>query len=102
MQDELRNIDLWRLELGLYPVPLFDDLQDNQFVLLNGNRGNFCLDLERQHLDSDTRNKAWSSNVGHYVGLTDRYVEVQRWDAKRRNVDKFPRERVVENLERFH
>ena len=102
MQPELDNINLWRLELGLYPVPLFADGHSNQFVLLNGNRGNFCLDLEREHLDADTRNNAWSSNVGHYVGLTDRYVEVQRWDRRKRFVERFPRENVVENLERFH
>jgi adenine-specific DNA-methyltransferase len=102
MQDELKNINLWRSELGLYPVPLFDESQSNQFVLLNGNRGNFCLDLERQQLDSDTRNNAWSSNVGHYVGLTDRHVEVQRWDTRKRFVDRFTRESVLENLEKFH
>lgn len=102
MQDELNNISLWRLELGLYPVPLFHDAPHDQFVLLNGNRGNFCLDLKRERLDDDTRNSAWSSNVGHYVGLTDRYVEVQRWDSKRRPVERFTRESVLAKLEEFH
>jgi len=102
MQPEMNDINLWRLELGLYPVPLFEDGQKNQFVLLNGNRGNFCLDFNKERLDADTRNNAWSSNVGHYVGLTDRYIEVQRWDRKGRSFERFSRASVFENLERFH
>jgi adenine-specific DNA-methyltransferase len=103
MDDRLKDIDLWRSELGLFPVPLFsDDSQDKQFVLLNGSRGNFCLDLTNQHLSLETRNRAWSSNVGHYVGLVDHHIEVQRWDQRKQSIERYSYESVSRDLEKFH
>jgi adenine-specific DNA-methyltransferase len=98
-----RELDTWRLELGLMPVPLFPERQQpDAFVLLNGIRGNLCLDLERAELSSETRNYAWSSNVGHYIAVSDRHVEVQRWDKPRAALERYNRESVYQNLEQFH
>ena len=103
MEDRLKRLDLWRLSLGLYPVPLFGEgSQSNQFVLLNGNRGNFCLDLRNEHLSDESRNSAWSSNVGHYVSLVDGSVEVQRWDQRRQAIERYNHESVLNDLEKFH
>lgn len=103
MEERLKGLDLWRLGLGLYPVPLFsDETQNNQFVLLNGNRGNFCLDLRNEHLSRESRNSAWSSNVGHYVSLVDDAVEVQRWDQKQHAIERYSVESVFSDLEKFH
>lgn len=97
----LFDIDLWRKELGLLPVPLFTE-QERSFVLLNGNRGNFCLDIGGDLIEKDGRNIAWSSNVGHFVALSENYVEVQRWDQKRSSLEKYNAKSVYENLEKFH
>jgi adenine-specific DNA-methyltransferase len=103
MEERLKRLDLWRLSLGLYPVPLFsNETQNNQFVLLNGNRGNFCLDLRNEHLSPESRNSAWSSNVGHYVSLVNDSVEVQRWDQKQHAIERYGVESVFRDLERFH
>jgi hypothetical protein len=41
---ELACVDTWRSVLGLLPVPLFaQKTPEQRFILLNGNRGNFCL-----------------------------------------------------------
>jgi predicted RNA methylase len=100
---ELHDIKFWQKRLGLYPIPLFiDEAHGNQFVLVNGNKGNFCLDLRSEGLDSETRNQAWSSNVGHYVGLINGYIEVQRWDQRRYSTERYTHESVIGNLEKFH
>ncbi len=104
-QLEIRDINLWRKKLGLFPVPLFGrDAKENEFVLLNGNKGNFCLDLSNEQLGSEARNRAWSSNVGHYVTLDDqnRYVEVQSWDQRASTINRYSYESVATNLEGFH
>ena len=67
---EINSLESWKLELGLLPVPLFGlQNQNDQFILLNGKVGNFCLDLMGDSDDEDPRNLAWSSDVGHYVKL---------------------------------
>ncbi len=102
-KSELHDVEFWRSMLGHCPVPLLsDESHGSQFVLVNGNRGNFCLDLQSEKLNSETRNVAWSCNVGHYVGLIDRHIEVQRWDQKRHLIERYTYESVVSNLERFH
>ena len=103
MRHDLTNIEQWRLRLGLYPVPMFSDESLNtNFVLFNGNRGNFCLDLTNEKLGSESRNRAWSSNVGHYVALIDGTFEVQRWDNAGNSVERYLFDEVNANLEKFH
>jgi hypothetical protein len=100
---DLAKVDTWRTTLGLLPVPLFTiKTLGQRFVLLNGNRGNFCLDLEESHVGEEGRNYAWSSNVGHYVVVGEKYVEVQRWDQRRSALDRYSYASVCENLEDFH
>jgi len=99
----LRDVNIWRLKLGLLPVYMFgEESQDNRFVLLNGNRGNFCLDLTEDRLGSEARGRAWSSNVGHYVALVNDHVEVQRWDQTSQSAAQFSARSVLGDLERFH
>jgi len=99
----LADINSWRTELGLLPVPLFNDQEKEQaFVLLNGVRGNFCLDFGRFPLGDDTRNFAWSSNVGHYIALVHENIEVQRWDQTRASIERYSHKSVYDNLEKFH
>lgn len=99
----LSDVNLWRTELGLLPVPLFGDQEkEGAFVLLNGMRGNFCLDFGHHKIGDETRNFAWSSNVGHYVELVGDHIEVQRWDQKRAAIERYNLESIRDNLEKFH
>jgi adenine-specific DNA-methyltransferase len=102
---QLNNIELWRKKLGLLPVPMFSgNAETNQFVLLNGSKGNFCLDFTSERLGTETRNRAWSSNVGHYISLLDdnRYVEVQSWNRNPSSIQRYSYESVHRDLEGFH
>ena len=99
----LATIDAWRSALGLMPVPLFSsEICGQRFVLLNGNRGNFCLDLEEAQMHEKGRSYAWSSNVGHYVVVGKSYVEVQRWDQRQSALERYNPTSVLQNLEDFH
>jgi len=98
----LTDINYWRQTLGLLPVPLFSNSeQDERFVLLNGSKGNFCLDLKNPRIGDEARNYAWSSNVGHYIAIGDT-IEVQRWDQRRTTIDRYNYQSVYDNLEKFH
>ncbi|MDQ3812865.1 MAG: N-6 DNA methylase [Armatimonadota bacterium] len=101
----LSDIDFWKRRLGLFPVPLRGEATSDQSpisVLLNGTRGNFCLDLTNQGVDENTRSIAWSTNVGHYIALSKNAVEVQRWDERAASLERFTLKSIYENIEGFH
>lgn len=107
MADEqvLDRVGHWSKALGLFPVPLVNDITDNQpSVLLNGSAGNFVLDLTGYAHNDDPRNYAWSSNVGHYITVRNDVdqVDVQRWDWNRAHVEHYRLKGVLDNLEEFH
>jgi len=100
---EINSLESWKLELGLLPVPLFSLQNHNdKVILLNGRVGNFCLDLNTESNDEDPRNLAWSSDVGHYVKLSNNTVEVYRWDSKPSSLERYTKKSVEDNLEKFY
>jgi len=82
MNANLLDEKIWRSQLGLYPMPLFQDKSSQEkFILLNGGMmGNLCLDFQNESI-SNARNFAWSSDVGHYLSVKDNVVTVYRWDS---------------------
>ena len=42
---DLSQADVWRRQLGYMPVPLFGVENERSYVMLNGGKGNFCLDV---------------------------------------------------------
>lgn len=97
----LRRLERWEQELGLLPVSLWPKSQGKSpYVLLNGSRGNFCLDFSGQRPGQTSRNEAWSANVAHYVSIASEEVFVQRWDQVDPHV--VGRNQVDKDLERFH
>ncbi len=100
---EINSLEYWKLELGLLPVPLFSlQNQNDKVILLNGRVGNFCLDLSTESNDEDPRNLAWSSDVGHYVKLSNNTVEVYRWDSKPSSLERYTKKSVEDNLGKFY
>jgi len=97
----LDNLDTWRIELGLMPVPLFGHQNERRYVLLNGGKGNFCLDLAAgtQDEEGDERDRAWSADVGHYIKVLQDRVHVWRWDQSSAEVIK--RDLVANNIIQF-
>jgi hypothetical protein len=78
----LHEITTWQQRLGYLPIPLFGLEAEQRFVLLNGNKGNFCLDITEDLNDPIDRwnSIAWSSDVDHYVRVKGDDVFVSRWD----------------------
>lgn len=94
------NLDTWRTQLGLMPVPLFGCENERRHVLLNGGKGNFCLDLAAGEDDHGTeRDRAWSADVGHYVKVDRDAVRVWRWDESAPEIYKSGL--VAENIVKF-
>jgi len=94
------NLDTWRTQLGLMPVPLFGHTDEQRHVLLNGGKGNFCLDLAADKYDDGAeRNRAWSADVGHYVKVDRGAVRVWRWDQVVPEI--YTRELVADNIVKF-
>lgn len=94
------NLDTWRTQLGLMPVPLFGQQNERRYVLLNGGKGNFCLDLTGDADDQGTeRDRAWSADVGHYVKVDREEVRIWRWDQS--SAEAYERALVANNIVKF-
>lgn len=102
---DLTQLSAWREQLGLLPLPLYSEARGDEWILLNGSRGNFCLSIEAAPQTSaaaDRRSVSWSSNVGYYLTVSPEVVEVERWDRSRAALERFSTRSVAENLEKFH
>lgn len=100
---KIGDVDTWRKKLGLLPVPLFDlQTSKEKYVLLNGNFGNFCLDLKGEPEELKPRNYAWSSDVGHYVNIINDNVEIYKWDKRATSLERYSIKSVENNLEKFY
>jgi len=60
--------------------------------MLNGTRGNFCLDFTSSRHESE-QSIAWSADVGHYLRVATSGCELFRWDRA------FPEHLEIEDLQ---
>ena len=101
MQD-LNNISEWQSSLGLLPIKLFSNNEsDNDFILLNGGKGDFCLQTEAEEKDSEYYfSSAWSSNTKNYVAVHDKEIKLYNWKNKR--VESIKKEMVMQHQGKFY
>lgn len=79
--NDLSQVDVWRRQLGYLPVPLFGVAKERSFVMLNGVKGNFCLDVASGDSDpSVAAQHAWSADVDHYLAVRGDTLSLLRWD----------------------
>jgi adenine-specific DNA-methyltransferase len=79
--NDLSQADVWRRELGYLPVPLFGVASERSYVMLNGGKGNFCLDVDDGLADpSIAAQHAWSADVDHYLSVRGETLSLLRWD----------------------
>ena len=83
-------------------MPLYANKKSKQFVLLNGNRGNFCLDLLENSDPIENRNRAWSSDVSYYITLEKNLdnLLIQTWNSPKPQL--FSVNKVLSDLNGFH
>ncbi|MCW5299571.1 hypothetical protein DXT88_15450 [Herbaspirillum lusitanum] len=79
MKTKLSNPEVWRTQLGFLPVPLFADRSDDRYVMLNGGKGNFCLDVATSDADISPAGAAWSADVDHYISVKNAEITVASW-----------------------
>ena len=79
--NDLSQADVWRRQLGYLPVPLFGVVKERAYVMLNGGKGNFCLDVDDGTADpSVAAQHAWSADVDHYLSVRGDKLHLLRWD----------------------
>lgn len=79
--NDLSQADVWRRQLGYLPVPLFGVAKERSYVMLNGGKGNFCLDVDGGSADpSVAAQHAWSADVDHYLSVRGDKLSLLRWD----------------------
>ena len=77
---QFKMVGAWRTALGMLPVFLRGTAENQErYVLLNGTKGNFCLDFVGGLDQSSQRQAAWSCDVGHYLTINNDSVIVNRW-----------------------
>jgi len=97
-----RTVDAWRVALGLLPVPLRDTVEkQDQYVLMNGSTGNFCLDFAGTSDSNTQRATAWSCDVGHYITCAGESVLVTPWGRDAAE-EKYSCRSVVAQIHEFH
>lgn len=99
---EFKTVGAWRAALGTLPVPKRGSADNGQrYVLLNGTRGNFCLDFVGGIESKTQRDEAWSCDVGHYVTCVDDSIIVNRWD-KQLSEETYSLHSVIAQIHEFH
>lgn len=79
--NDLSQTDVWRRRLGYLPVPLFGVANERSYVMLNGSKGNFCLNVTEGGTDpSVAAQHAWSADVDHYISVRGDKLSLLRWD----------------------
>ena len=79
--NDLSKAEVWRQQLGYLPVPLYGLMEERSFVMLNGGKGNFCLDVDDRVIDpASAAARAWSADVDHYLAIRGSDLQLLRWD----------------------
>ena len=94
------DTQLWKKELGLLPINLFSGNQNNEFILLNGGNGDFCIDFAKDKSPNQYFSNARSSNTKNFIALNNNEVFIFNWLKEKEESYKF--DIVIKNLEKFY
>jgi len=102
MMQNIDNILFWKNSLGLLPLKQFSgNRHQDKYILLNGIKGNLCLDIAPSNDTKDFYfSSAWSSNIKNFVVAEKENVVVYNWKSK--DVKKYSSNQVINNLVKFH
>lgn len=93
------NLTTWKNQLGLLPLPLFSSGENNEFILLNGKSGNFCMGINNERVDNHYSD-AWSSNTKHFVAQNNDKISVFNWLKGKK--EEYNVSLVMDNLSTFY
>lgn len=96
---QLNNIESWKNQLGLLPINLFSN-HENEHILLNGNIGNFCIDFKSDKSIEEYHSYAWSSNTNNYVSIKNNRLYLYNW-LREKNED-YDLNLISNNINKFY
>lgn len=102
MTQDIDNILFWKNSLGLLTLKQFSgETYKDKYILLNGVKGNLCLDIAPSNELRDFYfSSAWSSNIKNFVVAKKEKIVVYNW--KKNEVKSYPSDKVINNLVKFH
>lgn len=98
--NQLNDIQLWKKGLGLLPINLFSGNLNDEFILLNGGFGDFCIDFEKDKSPNQYFSNSWSSNTKNFIALKNNEVSVFNWLKEKE--ESYDVDIVSKNLEKFY
>jgi|GEM_PF-3505247 len=97
----LTDINRWQKNFGLLPTHLNPTAFDSTYLMLNGNYGNFCLQIgEKRFSAEEYYSKSWSVNTKHFVTVDSDKVKIFNWSKRRPEEIKL--EQVESNFDKFY
>ncbi|MDR0724572.1 MAG: hypothetical protein LBF59_01000, partial [Prevotellaceae bacterium] len=97
----LSDINFWRQQSGLYPIPMNPKFSENKFIMLNGGNKDFCLQTISPVDDNASYfSDSWSTNTKNFVALDNNHVRIYNWYDNR--IEKYPLEQIEENVSKFY
>ncbi|MEJ7699946.1 MAG: N-6 DNA methylase [Pyrinomonadaceae bacterium] len=95
----LHDISQWQKALGLLPIKLFSN-SENNFILLDGGIGDFCLDISHEEKSENYYfSSAWSSNTKNFVAVNGE-VTIYNWRKDKK--EKIKISSVAGNYNKFY
>lgn len=100
---QISNVKYWQNNLGLLPINLFStENRKGNFILLNGGKGDFCLQVDEHDYDDNYYfSSSWSSNTKSYVSVQEDKVSLYTW-GNQKQVEHISRKTVEENYGKFY
>ena len=75
---DIKNINSWRKEFGLFPITI-KPANQGQYALLNGGQKDFCIDLNPNGDVNLFNSYAWSANTKNYIVVSTNDVVIYNW-----------------------
>lgn len=98
---DIFDIKNWKRRFGLLPIHLLPTNNKQDFVMLNGGYGDFCLQVSKDNSNpEDYYSKSWSSNTKNFVVLDKDNVTVFNWAKNKPEV--LPQKQVADNFDKFY
>lgn len=97
----LDSLQDWEKSLGLLPIKLFSSVDEKEnYIMLNGGEGDFCLQFYNKFNIDDYNSTAWSSNTKNFVLVKDDKFVLHNW---KKNIPEEIEKKFVEaNHEKFY
>lgn len=96
---DLIDPNQWRKAFGVYPINVKANTP-NQYALLTGGAGDFCLDVSPELDKSQFDSIAWSLNTKNYITIGHDEVKIYNW--LKDNAEPIQKRYVEDNIDKFY